>query len=298
MSEAIEKNIKSSKININYSNQHFKFLDMTEKFCLKWNDFTTNTTKTFGLLRKEDFLQDVTLVRDDNHQVAAHKLVLSSCSKFFKNIFTNSKHSHPLICLDGITSTELDNILNYMYDGEVNIFQDDLDRFPAVAQRFKLEGLLGDPQQQEEEEHYMELGEELPKTHTKHYSNTLKKEKSDTSQNLRLDNRETVAHQNLKVKLSNDHQLAKVGNDDVKIYMSQEDKQNLDTKVNQYVERSEDGLFYCNVCGKSAKQKIVVKNHVEAKHLEGIEIPCPICGKIFRSRPCLRVHQSYFQKQK
>ena len=179
---------------------------MTEKFCLKWNDFTTNTTKAFGLLRKEDFLQDVTLVGDDNRQVAAHKLVLSSCSQFFKQIFKNNKHSHPLICLDGITSTELDNILNYMYDGEVNIFQDDLDRFLAVAQRFKLEGLLGDPQQQEEEEQCMELEEELPKTRTKQYTNPLKKEKSDTSQNLRLDNGETVAHQNLKVKLSTDHQ--------------------------------------------------------------------------------------------
>ena len=248
---------------------------MTEKFCLKWNDFTTNTTKAFGLLRNEDFLQDVTLVGDDNHQVAAHKLVLSSCSEFFKNIFKNNKHSHPLICLDGITSSELDNILNYMYNGEVNIFQEDLDRFLAVAQRFKLEGLLGDPQQ-EEEEHHVEL-EELPKPHhAKQQSVPAKREKFDISQNLKL-------------KLSNDHQLAKVGNDDVKISMSQEDKENLDAKVNQYVERSEDGLFYCNMCGKSAKQKIVVKNHIEAKHLEGVEIPCPICGKIFRSRPCLSV---------
>ena len=92
MSEAIKKNIKSSKTSIDYSNQNFKFLNMTEKFCLKWNDFTTNTTKTFGLLRKEDFLQDVTIVGDDNHQVTAHKLVLSLCSQFFKNIFKNNKH--------------------------------------------------------------------------------------------------------------------------------------------------------------------------------------------------------------
>ena len=46
------------------------------KFCLKWTDFTINTTKAFGLLRKEDFLQDVTIVGDDNQQVTAHKLVL------------------------------------------------------------------------------------------------------------------------------------------------------------------------------------------------------------------------------
>ena len=254
---------------------------MTEKFSLKWTDFTTNTTKTFGLLRKEDFLQDVTLVGDDNHQVAAHKLVLSSCSEFFKNIFKNNKHSHPLICLDGITSTELDNILNYMYDGEVNIFQEDLDRFLAVAQRFKLEGLLGDPQQQQEEQ---ELKDEFSQPYGKQYSVPLTKEEYDSNRKL-------------KIKSSNDKQLARVGNEDVKISMSQEDKENLDSKVNQHVERREDGLFHCNVCGKSAKQKIVIKNHIEAKHLEGIEIPCPICGKIFRSRHCLTQHSFKYHKQ-
>ena len=39
---------------------------MSEKFCLKWNDFETNVSKSFGLLRSEDFLHDVTLVSDDN----------------------------------------------------------------------------------------------------------------------------------------------------------------------------------------------------------------------------------------
>ena len=32
-------------------------------------------------MREEDFLQDVTLVGDDNSQIAAHKLVLSACSE-------------------------------------------------------------------------------------------------------------------------------------------------------------------------------------------------------------------------
>ena len=166
-----------------------------------------------------------------------------------------------------------------MYDGKVNIFQDDLDRFLEVAQRFKLEGLLGDPQQAEET--YGELEEELEKPNEKQYSVPLRKEKCVNRQNL-----------------SNDNQLAKVGNDDLKISMSQEDKQNLDSKVNQYVERSEDGLFYCTVCRQSAKQKIHVKNHVEAKHLEGIEIPCPICGKIFRSRHNLSTHTQNTHKLK
>ena len=115
---------------------------MSEKFCLKWNDFETNVSKSFGLLRNEDYLHYVTLVCDDNQQVSAHKLVLSACSEFFKSIFKNNKHQNPLICLDGISSKELKDILDYMYNGETNLFQEGLDKFISNAQRFKVMGLL------------------------------------------------------------------------------------------------------------------------------------------------------------
>ena len=119
---------------------------MNEQFCLKWNEFNSNASEEFCLLRNEDFLQDVTLVAEDNTQIGAHKLVLSSCSDYFKNIFRNNKHSHPLLCLEGLTSDDIKRLLDYIYDGELKIFQEDLDNFLAMAQRFKLKGLLGDAQ--------------------------------------------------------------------------------------------------------------------------------------------------------
>ena len=35
-------------------------------------------------------------------------------------------------------------MLDYVYNGEVNIEQDELDRFLTIAQRFQLEGLISD----------------------------------------------------------------------------------------------------------------------------------------------------------
>merc|ERR1712133_92555 len=129
---------------------------MSEKFCLKWNDFHSNASKSFGLLRNEKYLHDVTLVSDDNKQVSAHKLVLSACSEYFKNIFrNNNKHQHPLLCLDGLSSNDLTNVLDYIYNGEVQIFQEDLDRFLAIAQKLKLEGLLGGADQSKEETYHV-----------------------------------------------------------------------------------------------------------------------------------------------
>ena len=130
---------------------------MSEKFCLKWNDFHSNIGKSFKSLRYDDDLFDVTLVRDDHSQVSAHKLVLSACSEYFKNIFKNNKHSHPLLCLEGVSSNDLNNVLDYIYNGETQIFQDNLDRFLDVAQRFKLEGLIAD-QTLKDEERYVEEG--------------------------------------------------------------------------------------------------------------------------------------------
>ena len=37
----------------------------------------------------------------------------------------------------------MQNILDYVYTGELRIYQEDLDRFLAVAQRLRLEGLVG-----------------------------------------------------------------------------------------------------------------------------------------------------------
>ena len=115
---------------------------MEEKFCLKWNDFQENALKTFSKLRNEDDFFDVTLVADDQKQLMAHKVILSSCSEYFKNILKNNIHSHPIMCLEGINHEDLNRLLDYIYQGEVQIFKDELDRFLKIAQRFKLQGLL------------------------------------------------------------------------------------------------------------------------------------------------------------
>ena len=102
---------------------------MSEKFCLKWNDFQTNVTNSFKQLRNSDDFYDVTLVSDDKQQVSAHKIVLASSSEYFKDVLKNNKHSHPLLCLNGVNSQELNFVLDYMYNGEVQIYQENLDGF-------------------------------------------------------------------------------------------------------------------------------------------------------------------------
>ena len=113
-------------------------------FCLKWNDFHSNVSNSFGLLRNEQYLQDVKLVTDDQQIILAHKLVLSVSSDYFQNIFQNNDDSKLVLCLEGVSKNDLNKCIDYMYYGEVQIYQNDLDRFLNAAQRFKIKGLLTD----------------------------------------------------------------------------------------------------------------------------------------------------------
>ena len=99
-----------------------------EKFDLKWNDFQTTISQYFKHLRDEKDFFDVTLVAEDQKQIQSHKVVLSACSSFFKPILQNNIHSHPLIYLSGINSTNLQFIIDYVYEGEVQLFQEHFGR--------------------------------------------------------------------------------------------------------------------------------------------------------------------------
>jgi len=112
----------------------------SEKFCLKWNDFESNISGAFRELRDEKDFFDVTLACDDN-QIKAHKVIISACSPFFRNVLRQNPHQHPLLYMRGVNFTDLQSVLTFMYQGEVNVAQEDLNTFLAVAEDLKVKGL-------------------------------------------------------------------------------------------------------------------------------------------------------------
>ena len=116
---------------------------MSEKLCLQWNDFKENVNSAFGKLRNDKELTDVTLVCEDGQQMRAHKVILVSSSPFFEKILQKSKHPHPLIYLKGFQSKYFASILDFVYFGEANVYQEDLDPFLAIAEEIKLKGRTG-----------------------------------------------------------------------------------------------------------------------------------------------------------
>jgi len=112
----------------------------SEKFCLKWNDFEANISSAFRELRDDKDFFDVTLACDEE-QINAHKVILSACSPFFRNVLKRNPHQNPLLYMKGVRFQDLVSVLNFMYHGEVNVAQEDLNNFLAVAEDLRVKGL-------------------------------------------------------------------------------------------------------------------------------------------------------------
>ncbi len=118
-------------------------MSTSEQFCLKWNDFSHNVNTAFKELRDNTDFTDVTLVSEGKQQIAAHRVILSASSHVFWDMLRQNQHSHPFIYMRGIKAKVLASIVDFIYHGEVNIQQEELNDFMAIAEELELEGLTG-----------------------------------------------------------------------------------------------------------------------------------------------------------
>ena len=254
---------------------------MSEKFNLSWNDFQTNVLRSFSSLRRDTALCDVTLVTDDHKMVRAHKIVLSTCSEFFKTVFQNplSNSNQLMLYLSDLSSTDLDTILDYIYLGEAQIFQKGLDNFLTNAQKLKLEGLL----QSEEgagESHEVHHTDRSFKTDNSVCPSTEITTTDKDSKAFNQPQPRTVQ----KVPLN--------GNMDLK---------ELEQKIQEMTETDGDKCI-CRHCGKVASgrnRKQDLANHIET-HIDGLSFSCQLCDNTYRSRNALKqhMHHAHFQKNR
>ncbi|CAH0404844.1 unnamed protein product [Chilo suppressalis] len=110
------------------------------QFSLRWNNYVTHVTEAFNVLRFENDLVDVTLCCDGG-KIKAHKMLLSACSNYFKQIFKENPCQHPVIIFRNFKYEDLNAIINFMYHGEVNIFQEQLESFLITAELLEVKGL-------------------------------------------------------------------------------------------------------------------------------------------------------------
>ena len=240
----------------------------SEKLCLQWNDFKDNVSSAFGQLREDRELSDVTLACEDGHLIEAHKVILAASSPFFMQLLRKNKHSHPLVYMRGVKSEDLAAIVDFLYLGEVNINQERLDAFLALAEELKLKGLTGSNERRTD-------NGDLP-------ANQEVKLKSEPSFKTPIQPKMSPYDKNE----TSEKQIA------VTNYTETLDLEELDEKINSMMSTTGriDHNRACNICGKEGPKSHVMR-HIEANHITGVSHSCDVCGKSARSRHALRVHK-------
>ena len=165
----------------------------------------------------------------------------------------------------------------FIYRGEANIYQDQLESFLALAEELELKGLSASSKDESVKE---EFAKEYfdNRQHRTDYTQNLKYEYTqkgmDERQHLKYE-----VHTNAMMPITQSRSKQTPLIDPL-----------IMARIESMIERHNDGSFSCIKCDFKAKKKGHMKEHTE-EHIEGLEYPCNSCNKVFRSSQSLRDHK-------
>ncbi|XP_049794726.1 protein bric-a-brac 1-like isoform X2 [Schistocerca nitens] len=117
----------------------------SQQFCVKWNSYTTNLQNVFPRLLSSEHFVDLTLACE-GRMIKCHKVVLSACSTYFEKMLVNNPCQHPIIFMKDMKHWEVQALVDFMYKGEVNVSQDELNSLLEAAEALQIRGLCGSDQ--------------------------------------------------------------------------------------------------------------------------------------------------------
>ncbi|XP_058804813.1 protein abrupt-like isoform X5 [Phymastichus coffea] len=112
----------------------------SQQFSLRWNNYLKHITSAFDTLRSDEDLVDVTL-SCEGKRIKAHKMLLSACSTYFRDLFKENPCQHPVIIFRNVKFDDLAALVDFIYQGEVNVVQEQLDSFMTTAELLAVQGL-------------------------------------------------------------------------------------------------------------------------------------------------------------
>ncbi|XP_046678661.1 broad-complex core protein isoforms 1/2/3/4/5-like isoform X4 [Homalodisca vitripennis] len=120
-----------------------------QHFCLRWNNYQSSITSAFENLRDDEDFVDVTLACDGK-SLKAHRVVLSACSPYFRELLKSTPCKHPVIVLQDVIFEDLHALVEFIYHGEVNVHQKALPSFLKTAEVLRVSGLTQQSEVREE----------------------------------------------------------------------------------------------------------------------------------------------------
>jgi len=241
-------------------------------------DFEATVRNTFSQLWGETAFTDVTLVTEDDQEIRAHKVILSSASDFFKKILTRNPQQETFLFLQGIRFEDLEQVVRFVYLGRCEVGVGQVEGFLHTARRLGLTSVV---------ENLQENGQFAHETKKPVSDCEMLEEASQveaTQENKEANEHEIYSHDlDLDKKESYDEELFLDHSDESKIFQStiKDDGQILQDKNVSQPEYQ-------------PKTKLQTKLTIKEKHdLIGdtVQFVCPDCSKIFSYRNTLNKHK-------
>ncbi|XP_045105142.1 longitudinals lacking protein, isoforms H/M/V-like isoform X3 [Portunus trituberculatus] len=107
---------------------------------LKWNNHRSTFFHILSEVRGKQTYTDATLACEGKF-FPVHKLVMSTCSDYFAEIFEKTPCKNPVVVLKDIKKSDLEALLDYMYIGEVDVRQSELAGLIKAAECLRIKGL-------------------------------------------------------------------------------------------------------------------------------------------------------------
>jgi len=222
----------------------------------------------------------------------------------------------------GIKSSNLASILDFIYFGEIEMSQDELPDFLAVAEELKLKGLTPDRSTgalMTNSPGFLTPGPRKSSGNSTQVLGTPEQFVCEPMADYSTMSRSLVGIENEdeeEVPVSPPHHEPLMGhmdpaegltsrqsdsfNESLKLdtsFDSEDARQAviaLEEKIQSMITKQADGSWICRVCGKTIVGRQArgnMKQHVET-HIEGIQHTCTTCGKTYKNRNSLHTHIS------
>ena len=113
-----------------------------DRVSLLQKDFSQFVCGSFRDLQADRDFSDVTLVCEDNHQVAGHRVVLAASSPVLGGLL-RSLGPGAMVYLWGVKARHLESLVTFLYRGEVSVYRSDLADFMALAGQLPSQRVAG-----------------------------------------------------------------------------------------------------------------------------------------------------------
>ena len=256
-----------------------------ESYNLNWAEFNSYTSKTFKDLLSDQNFSDVTLVCDDAETIQAHKVILSACSPFFSRILTKNQHNHPLVYLSDVNLNDLKAIVNFMYLGQTNVEQENLQRFLKIATKFQVRGLT-DNNRNEEQTSSTAVPTRVNKSASAKNLNKLRhsmlKKSELLDESLNTESHVDISNMNENMKIETDAENPTPMFDDQDEFVNVD---NIDTSqfaienmmsLTPTVSVDGDKTYPCDQCDYKATYACNLTSHKRTVH-QGLYYSCTLC---------------------